>query len=628
VDKNIGDADVSRPNHILHFVRDVVSGAHGDRASDAKVQIDVEMQAHFANETFFHFANTFDSCGRAPNPLAHIAARRGVHDFVQRWRKQSVAVCRDERAGEKRRPIIRALPTFASDQCDGNSDESSDRGQGIKAVMPGVRLHRRAFDIPAQPNDRAVEHLLHNHDHDQHHERERRGRMMRGEYFPHACDRQANRRRDHPHRHDGRGDRFGLPVAIRMRLIRRSRRKPQPAPDDSGAADIERRLDPVRDERVSIPENAGGNLRECEHDVNRHAEERDARAALQIAGRIVRCRMGRGRHLMKKTIRAAIYEAHGNPAEVLRVVEQPWPTPAADEAVVQMRAAPINPADLNAIEGKYPVRPALPATPGMEGAGFVVEAGSSVRNVKAGDQVILPHNFGTWREVCAVKAEQLVVAPVEIEPVQAAMLKVNPITAWRLLHDFVPLRRGDWFIQNAANSAAGRATIQIGNELGYRSVSVVRRPELIEELRGEGGDVVLVESDALRDEVKSATAGEPIRLGLNCVGGESALRIANTLAPDATLVTYGAMSLQPLKIPNGLLIFKNLIFRGLWVNKWYDQATPVERAATFEPLFEMATRGLLRSKVEKTYSLSEAAVAVAHAAQSKRSGKIVFEFPP
>ena len=328
---------------------------------------------------------------------------------------------------------------------------------------------------------------------------------------------------------------------------------------------------------------------------------------------------------MGKTIRAVIYERHGNPSEVLRVVEQPWPTPAADEAVVQMRAAPINPADLNAIEGKYPVKPALPATPGMEGAGVVMEIGSSVQNLRPGDQVILPHNFGTWREACAIKAAQLVVAPRAIEPVQAAMLKVNPITAWRMLHDFVSLGPNEWFIQNAANSGAGRAAIQIGHELGLRSVNVVRRPELIEELKADGADVVLLDRATLREEVKEATAGAPIRLALNAVGGENALRVAKTLADDATMVTYGAMSLQPLAIPNGMLIFKNLIFRGMWVNKWYDRATPEERAETFAPLFAMAERGLLRTKVERSYSLGEVPAAVAHAARNERSGKIVFE---
>lgn len=289
-----------------------------------------------------------------------------------------------------------------------------------------------------------------------------------------------------------------------------------------------------------------------------------------------------------------------------------------------MGAAPINPADLNSIEGKYPIKAPLPATPGMEGAGTVVEVGPAVRDLEMGTQVILPHSFGTWREVAVIDAMKVVAAPKEIDPIQAAMLKVNPITAWRIVRDFVPLMSGDWLIQNAANSGAGQCVIQIARELGYRTVNVVRRAELVDELRSLGGDVVLVDSENLRDEVAAATERAPIKLALNAVGGENALRVAKCLASDATMVTYGAMSLQPLSIPNGMLIFKNLRFTGFWVNKWYDAATPAQRAETFAPLFDMARRGLLRSKVEATYTLSEAKAAIAHASQSKRSGKIVF----
>lgn len=330
--------------------------------------------------------------------------------------------------------------------------------------------------------------------------------------------------------------------------------------------------------------------------------------------------------MKKSTISVVVYETHGNPRDVLRIETQPWPTPAADEGVVQMRAAPINPADLNAIEGKYPGRREVPATPGFEGAGVVVDLGADVKGIAVGALVILPHNIGTWRDALAVKATELVGVPPELEPVQAAMLKINPMTAWRLLHDYVDLKRGDWVIQNAANSAAGRAVIQIAHDLGYKTVNVVRRAELIEELRGEGGDAVLVDGENLRDEVKEATKGAPIRLGLNAVGGDSALRLANILAPEATLVTFGAMSLQPLKIPNGLLIFKDLRFRGIWINKWYDNATMQQRMDVFRPLFDMAKRGLLKTKVEKSYPLSEVKAAVAHALQGKRSGKIIFEF--
>src|SRR5437868_7287773 len=332
--------------------------------------------------------------------------------------------------------------------------------------------------------------------------------------------------------------------------------------------------------------------------------------------------------MQKETINVAIYSAHGNPADVLRVETQPWPKPAPDEVVVEMRAAPINPADLNAIEGKYPLRPTLPATPGFEGAGVVAELGANVRNLETGALVILPHNLGTWREAAAVKADELVAVPPEIEPVQAAMLKINPMTAWRLLHDYIELNQGDWLIQNAANSAAGRAVIQIAHELGYKTVNVVRRAELIDELRSEGGDVALVDGEHLREEVKNAAGGAPIRLGLNSVGGDSALRLSNCLSFGGTLVSFGAMSLQPLKIPTGLLIFKDLRFRGIWINKWYDDATMQERMEAFKALFEMAKRGLLKTKVERSYAIDEAQAAVAHAAQSKRSGKIIFQFSP
>jgi len=324
--------------------------------------------------------------------------------------------------------------------------------------------------------------------------------------------------------------------------------------------------------------------------------------------------------MRKETINVAVYSTHGNPADVLRIESQPWPTPGADEVVVEMQAAPINPADLNAIEGKYPGKREVPAVPGFEGSGIVSELGENVSKLTIGSLVILPHDLGTWREACAVRAEQLVVVPSQVDPVQAAMLKINPLTAWRLLHGYVELKTGDWVIQNAANSAAGRAVIQIAHALGYKTVNVVRREELIDELRADGGDAVLT------DSVKNATGGAPIHLGLNAVGGESALRLMNCLAASGTLVTFGAMSLQPLKIPNGLLIFKDLRFRGIWINKWYDNATPAERMAAFNPIFEMAGRGLLQTKVEKSYPLNEIKAAVEHAAHAQRRGKIIFEF--
>ena len=328
---------------------------------------------------------------------------------------------------------------------------------------------------------------------------------------------------------------------------------------------------------------------------------------------------------MSESIKAIVYQTHGKPEEVLRLEEQPIPEIGPDEALVRIHASPINPADLNQIEGKYPIRRSLPATPGFEGAGMVEKIGASVRQLAVGTQVILPHTVGAWREAAAVKAEELVAVPSEIAPEQAAMLKINPLTAWRMLHDFVRLEPGEWIIQNAANSGVGRAVIAMCRELGLRTLNLVRREELIDELRKEGADVVLVDNDEAREAAAEVTKQAAIRLGINQVGGDSALRLAKIVAPEAVIVTIGAMSLQPLRLPNGLLIFKNLHFTGFWVNKWYEQASPAARQEAFDRIFELAKRGLLQTKIEHAYSLTDFADAVARAGQGAREGKIIFK---
>ena len=100
---------------------------------------------------------------------------------------------------------------------------------------------------------------------------------------------------------------------------------------------------------------------------------------------------------MSESIKAIVYEAHGKPEEVLSLRAEPLREAVAGEALVRMLAAPINPADLNQIEGKYPIKFPLPAVPGFEGAG-VVESVHGVPEPAIGARVILPHDLGSWRE--------------------------------------------------------------------------------------------------------------------------------------------------------------------------------------------------------------------------------------
>ena len=119
----------------------------------------------------------------------------------------------------------------------------------------------------------------------------------------------------------------------------------------------------------------------------------------------------------------------GSPCDVLKVVTallRPSDLPAG-QVLVKMLAAPINPADLNTIEGTYGIQPELPATPGIEGCGEVVA--SQDDTFRAGDRVIFLRRSATWASHAVVSASSLFGVPEKIDPLQAAMLKVNPATA-------------------------------------------------------------------------------------------------------------------------------------------------------------------------------------------------------
>jgi len=325
-----------------------------------------------------------------------------------------------------------------------------------------------------------------------------------------------------------------------------------------------------------------------------------------------------------KNSKSIIFHEFGPPETVLSLVEEAVPEPRAGEVLIRTEASPINPADLNIIEGKYPKRPELPAVSGMEGAGVIASIGPEVSGFNVGDRVLVPHGFGAWREYITVPASGVFAVPPNVPALQAAMLRINPPTAWRMLHDFVKLQPGEWVLQNAANSGVGRAVIVIAKSLGIRTVNVVRRPELIAELRALGGDAVLVESDQLVQQIGDITGSSRVRLAFNSIGGESALRLASALSREGVLVTYGAMGRQPIRIPNGLLIFKNLVWTGFWITAWYKHASEEETSAMFAAIFPLLASKALSVPVAATYPLDQFREAIRHASSERRSGKILF----
>lgn len=173
-----------------------------------------------------------------------------------------------------------------------------------------------------------------------------------------------------------------------------------------------------------------------------------------------------------------------------------------DQIIVKWLACPINPADINQIQGVYPVKPPLPATPGNEGCGVITKINENEKNLKVGDLVI-PRisGLGTWRDYGIHKSSDVFRINKGFSIDNAATLQVNPPTAYRMLHDFISLKKGDFVIQNGANSAVGKFVIQLCRIYGYKSINIVRDRDDIDELKKEltdlGGDYIFTEQEVI-----------------------------------------------------------------------------------------------------------------------------------
>lgn len=325
-------------------------------------------------------------------------------------------------------------------------------------------------------------------------------------------------------------------------------------------------------------------------------------------------------------MQAIMMHRFGEGADVADLVDLPEPpAPSAGQAVAEVLYSPINPADLLFFQGKYGAKPPpLPAPCGGEALGRITAVGPGVETVQPGDLVLtMLGGRGSWRQRLTLNATQLFALPPAADPRQLAMLAVNPATAQQMLDRFVTLRPGDWVIQNAANSGVGTAVIALARAMGVKTVNVVRRAELGDELRARGADVVLVDGDGLEDRVLAATGGARPLLAIDAVAGAATARLGNCLADGGVIVNYGLLSGEAARVDARDLVFRRVSLRGYWLVEWRMAATRAETVDTYTNLANRIIDGTLNVEVEAVYPLSRAREAFAHAARGGRGGKIL-----
>ena len=329
-----------------------------------------------------------------------------------------------------------------------------------------------------------------------------------------------------------------------------------------------------------------------------------------------------------------MHERFGDPGDVLQLVSIPEPELRPLEVAVRIEAAPIHAGDLKNIAGeklmfrevgdgqKLEVR--LPQVPGIEGVGRVVRIGSAVNRFKPGDRVLLPWQCGSWRDLIHAEQTRLMPAP-EGDAVQLSLM-VNAFTADFALRDLAPLEPGDWFLQNGANSNVGRILIRLAKQRGIRTLNVVRRPELIADLKGSGADVVVVDGPDLAQRVRAEVGNVPLRIALDGIAGAATGRLAECLSDGGTIANVGMMSGEACSIPPWILLYRRIRLIGYYAGFNRTQRSPQEEAEVIAGLARGMADGTLSTPVAGVYPLEEYREAVAHELRSgaEREGKVVF----
>ena len=158
------------------------------------------------------------------------------------------------------------------------------------------------------------------------------------------------------------------------------------------------------------------------------------------------------------------FKDYGEPKDILSLHGHSISPPHGNLVKLRFLASPINPADINQLQGVYPSKPTFTtdlgtpdpiAVGGNEGVAEVMATGNGVKGLQKGDWVIQrAPGFGTWRTHAQTVPDGLLKIENKqgLKPEQVGTVSINPCTAYRMLKDFVQLREGEWFIQNGANS--------------------------------------------------------------------------------------------------------------------------------------------------------------------------------
>jgi NADPH:quinone reductase-like Zn-dependent oxidoreductase len=320
-------------------------------------------------------------------------------------------------------------------------------------------------------------------------------------------------------------------------------------------------------------------------------------------------------------MRAVRLHEHGD-ADVLQVDEIDRPEPAADELVVEVAAAGVNPVDTYFRDGSY--EPAdVPFTPGVDVSGVVTAVGDAIDDFAEGDRVygtgIGNGGYqGSYAEYATIPTDRVVHLPDGADLTEAGGAGVVAVTAWRALIDHAGLEPAEYCLVHGGSGGVGHAAVQIGAAVSARVITTAAE-EYHDALADYGAETVIDYSrDDLADAVLAASDG-----GVDAVLDhrlDDYLQLdADVAATGARVVGIGENSPDPGFTNDGAARSKDVSYQFMSMFNTPDLRVPLRGVA------HLMETGALSIDVARRYDLEEAADAQRAVMDESFLGKLVIE---
>ena len=310
-------------------------------------------------------------------------------------------------------------------------------------------------------------------------------------------------------------------------------------------------------------------------------------------------------------------------AKSLRMVDADKPQPAPSEILIQVKAAGINFAELELIEGRYQVPKEVPFIMGFEAAGIVIEAGHKVKSLKPGDRVTSIVSSGGYAEYTIADASAAIPIPDGLSFAEASTIPIQGLSAYALLKYAAKLQFGESILIQSAAGGVGLYLTQLAKLMGSPCVvGLGSTNEKVQLLKRLGADVAVnYSNEGWADQVREATGGKGIEVVLEQASGEVSDECFKLIAPFGRVVMFGAKNVHDTLPPEKVrqLIFQNQSITGFN----FPSLQPSQIAGCVRPLLELIRSGQVKLFAQHSFALADVGKAYEAMSSRRTMGKVV-----